>query len=294
MTERRYDDFRITLSARPDGTFDARAVGADGAAISGEFRLPVAADELERVVVRIAHEAPRARGLRRCDAACRQPGVRPVAGPTLDAEQLGGALNDAPARRGDRRRLRGGPSPGRRARSRPPPDVVAGRRAGAARRAVGAALPPPALPRQPAAHAARAPPRGGRRSPPPPPIEGAVRVLGIVASPTDCGPLDVAAERARVEAAVAAVVADGRVELDWLEPATPRRLREALRDGTYHVIHYVGHSDFTADGDGVLFLESADGHPGRRRRHRAGQPPRRPGASCASSSSTPARAPARR
>ena len=59
MTERRYDDFRITLSARPDGTFDARAVGADGAAISGEFRLPVAADELERVVVRIAHEAPR-------------------------------------------------------------------------------------------------------------------------------------------------------------------------------------------------------------------------------------------
>ena len=51
----------------------------------------------------------------------------------------------------------------------------------------------------------------------------------------------------------------GRVELDWLEPATPRRLREALRDGSYHVLHYVGHSDFTAAGEGVLYLEGQGG-----------------------------------
>ena len=43
------------------------------------------------------------------------------------------------------------------------------------------------------------------------------------------------------------------------QPATPRRLREALRDGTYHVLHYVGHGDFTPDGDGVLYLEDDDG-----------------------------------
>ena len=46
-----------------------------------------------------------------------------------------------------------------------------------------------------------------------------------------------------------------RVELDWLDPATPRALRHALRDGNYHVLHYVGHSAFTASGDGMLYLE---------------------------------------
>ena len=86
-----------------------------------------------------------------------------------------------------------------------------------------------------------------------------MRVLGIVADPDDAPRLDVGAERARVERAVASVAALGRVELHWLEPATPRRLREALRDGTYHVLHYVGHGDFTASGEGVLFLEGADG-----------------------------------
>jgi hypothetical protein len=46
-----------------------------------------------------------------------------------------------------------------------------------------------------------------------------------------------------------------RVELDWLEPATPRALRHALRDGNYHVLHYVGHSAFTNEGEGMLYLE---------------------------------------
>src|SRR4029450_7011779 len=30
------------------------------------------------------------------------------------------------------------------------------------------------------------------------------------------------------------------------------------RDDTYHAIHYVGHSDFTAEGSGVIFLEDPD------------------------------------
>ena len=88
-----------------------------------------------------------------------------------------------------------------------------------------------------------------------------MRILGVVANPPDTAPLDVAAERARVEHAVADVVAQGLVTLDWLEPATPRRLREVLRDGSYHVLHYVGHGDFTPDGEGVLYLEGADDGP---------------------------------
>ena len=32
-----------------------------------------------------------------------------------------------------------------------------------------------------------------------------------------------------------------------------------LRDGNFHVLHYVGHGDFTAQGEGVLFLDGVDG-----------------------------------
>ena len=95
--------------------------------------------------------------------------------------------------------------------------------------------------------------------PEPPAIEGAVRILGVVANPPDTAPLDAAGERARVERAVAGMVAAGAVVVDWLAPATPRRLREVLRDGSYHVLHYVGHGDFTPSGDGVLYLEDDDG-----------------------------------
>jgi hypothetical protein len=55
------------------------------------------------------------------------------------------------------------------------------------------------------------------------------------------------------------MAASGAVVVDWLAPATPRRLREVLRDGTYHVLHYVGHGDFTPAGEGVLYLEDEYG-----------------------------------
>ena len=65
----------------------------------------------------------------------------------------------------------------------------------------------------------------------------------------------------------------GRSRLDWLEPASPRSLRLALRDGNYHAIHYVGHSDFTSDGNGVIYLEDPDdGDVGGGRRDAVRQP----------------------
>ena len=85
-----------------------------------------------------------------------------------------------------------------------------------------------------------------------------MRILGVVASPRDLAPLDVAGERAAHRAGARAGRRHGQVALDWLEPASPRSLRLALRDGTYHAIHYVGHSDFTATGNGVIYLEDAD------------------------------------
>ncbi len=48
-------------------------------------------------------------------------------------------------------------------------------------------------------------------------------MLGVVASPHDLPPLDVAAERERVDRAIASVRRAGSVELDWLEPAIARQ-----------------------------------------------------------------------
>ena len=98
--------------------------------------------------------------------------------------------------------------------------------------------------------------------PEPPVIDGTVRILGVVANPADTP----ARRRGRAAAGRAGGGRGrrpGRVTLDWLEPATPRRLREVLRDGSYHVLHYVGHGDFTPAGEGVLYLEAGDERGGR-------------------------------
>ena len=243
-----YDEFRLTLTPRADGGYDAVGRGPDGSEHVGTFRLPFEGEELERRVLGVAGHAIRAVRPRPAMSALG-------ATPAMDAEELGGAL----------------------AASLLAGDVAAGYDA-ARQVAVGAGRglrltlslgASPALLSVPWELLYRAPTfLANQRQTPvvrhldvaglpaPPVVAGTVRILGVVANPPDTPPLDVAGERQRVERAVAEVVASRRVTLDWLEPATPRRLREVLRDGSYHVLHYVGHGDFTPAGEGVLYLEA--------------------------------------
>ncbi|MET0578033.1 MAG: CHAT domain-containing protein [Ilumatobacteraceae bacterium] len=249
-----YDDFRVTFTPRADDTFDMRAVDAAGTSTTSRFTLPLSTDELEQQVLRFA----RGRASRRASALVARDVGGDEAPVVIDAERLGASLADA---------LFGG-------------DVGdayehARHRAESNERGLRLTLSLAAAPhllsvpweflyRRPRFLASQ------RRTPlvrlldagslaAPPLIDGEVRILGIVASPHDLPALDVDAERRRVEQAVAAVADLGRVRLDWLEPATPRRLRQALRDGNYHVVHYVGHSAFTDDGSGLLYLEDGKG-----------------------------------
>jgi hypothetical protein len=91
-------------------------------------------------------------------------------------------------------------------------------------------------------------------------VKGTVRILGVIASPNGHPVLDSAAERDRVRRALEKVTGNGLAELTWLDAATPSALQEALRD-EYHVLHYIGHSDTTPDGDGVLLLQHDDRSP---------------------------------
>ncbi|MGI9031052.1 MAG: CHAT domain-containing protein [Ilumatobacteraceae bacterium] len=243
-----YDDFRVSFTPRSDELFDVLARGADGNTASGTFTMPLSAADLERAVLDVATRA----------ATRTTRDLRGVGPARLDAQTLGSKLAEALLRDGIGAAYD-------RARQQAAADGHGLRLS----LDLGAA---PALLSVPWEFLYR-PPRflaSQRRSPivrvlgtpelgEPPVIEGAVRVLGVIASPNDLAPLDVAAERQRVDRAVEAVRATGRIELDWLEAATPGSLRRALRDENYHVVHYVGHSDFTDDGNGVLFLEQADG-----------------------------------
>jgi hypothetical protein len=89
-------------------------------------------------------------------------------------------------------------------------------------------------------------------------VRGQVHVLGVIASPTDMDPLEVAEERRRVLRELEPVTSGGLAQLQWLEPATVEALQRALRQD-HHVLHYVGHSGLAPSGDGFLVLERSDG-----------------------------------
>jgi hypothetical protein len=93
-----YDDFRVTLTARADGTYDVRAVDRNGAGCSGEFRLPFDDIALERAVLAVAHRRTRKAAPEQAPLPPSVTATRDVGAggpPTVRAEELGGALADA-------------------------------------------------------------------------------------------------------------------------------------------------------------------------------------------------------
>lgn len=92
-------------------------------------------------------------------------------------------------------------------------------------------------------------------------VAAPLRILGLVCSPQDLEPLDVALEKQRVEAAIAGLRADGLVELTWLEGRTWRHLQSAMRRGPWHIFHFIGHGDFDPNRqEGLIALEDDDGN----------------------------------
>jgi uncharacterized membrane protein HdeD (DUF308 family) len=75
------------------------------------------------------------------------------------------------------------------------------------------------------------------------PVTPPLRILGMVASPTDLPRLDVEHEKWLVEEAIKVLRDEGMVELTWLEGSW-RALQEAMWHGPWHVFHFVGHGDF--------------------------------------------------
>ena len=96
-----------------------------------------------------------------------------------------------------------------------------------------------------------------------------LRILGMIASPTDQDPLDTGRERKRLEDAVKALEEDGRVALTWIEGETWRDLQRAMRNGEWNVFHFIGHGAYDEAKDEGLIALADDG--GRTQLLSAGQ-----------------------
>jgi len=87
-----------------------------------------------------------------------------------------------------------------------------------------------------------------------------LRILGMITSPSNLAELDIEHEKQRVEVAIKDLQANGLVQLTWLEGKTWQDLQRALRRGTWHIFHFIGHGGFDPNTDeGLIAFEDNEG-----------------------------------
>jgi len=86
-------------------------------------------------------------------------------------------------------------------------------------------------------------------------VQGSVRVLFVMSNPK--GDLNLAAERVAIEKQLGEEMkgtAKPNLIADFLENATYAELEERLHRSDYHIIHFMGHGDLSAKGEGQLLF----------------------------------------
>jgi len=86
-------------------------------------------------------------------------------------------------------------------------------------------------------------------------VFGPLRILGMVAAPSDLPTLDTAVERRRLDDALGDLVDQGLVEMVWVESGSWKALQSKLTAGPWHVLHVIAHGG-VSDKGGVLALEN--------------------------------------
>jgi hypothetical protein len=98
-----------------------------------------------------------------------------------------------------------------------------------------------------------------------PPLEASypIRILAAMANPKaeeqGLAQLDLATEKKTIEEALRPLQALDLIEVEYIEGTTARKLRKAISDGGFHVLHYFGHGVKTKSDEGALALEREDG-----------------------------------
>jgi CHAT domain len=90
-------------------------------------------------------------------------------------------------------------------------------------------------------------------------VDFPLRVLGVIAGPTDQARLQKELEQARMEQALADLCQRGLVTLTWARGGTYDALSDALGDVRPHILHFIGHGGFDESrGEGTIILERED------------------------------------
>ncbi len=95
-------------------------------------------------------------------------------------------------------------------------------------------------------------------------VKPPLRILGMVANPSNLTTLDISNERQRIEDALNVPRARGIIELHWLPGETWRDLQKAMQEGPWHIFHFIGHGVFDENaGEGMVMLcdDRGKAHP---------------------------------
>ena len=92
-------------------------------------------------------------------------------------------------------------------------------------------------------------------------VEYPLRVLVVIAKPTDLVPLESDDEKNSILAALKPVIDQGLVKVDVIDGNdTWEKLIETLRPNRTHILHFIGHGDFDdKNGEGVLVMADSEG-----------------------------------
>lgn len=90
----------------------------------------------------------------------------------------------------------------------------------------------------------------------PHPFEKPLRILVVIANPKGTAPLRLEEERARIEKAWGQLQG---TELHFAKPVE-HEIRATLASADFHVVHFMGHGEFTGAGGGMLLFEDDAGN----------------------------------
>ncbi len=84
-------------------------------------------------------------------------------------------------------------------------------------------------------------------------VKPPLRILGMIAAPSDLVSLDVKQEKERMQHLLEHRLERGDVELQWVQGGTWHSLQQSLDNGPWHIFHFIGHGAFDASaGEGLL------------------------------------------
>jgi formylglycine-generating enzyme required for sulfatase activity len=98
----------------------------------------------------------------------------------------------------------------------------------------------------------------------PPVAVDRVRILGMMAKPKGFSNLNVDVEKQKLEEVLSPLESQGRLELVWVQGQQSQDLQKHIRNGTWHIFHFIGHGEFNPEAKtGQVILADENQKPHR-------------------------------